>query len=90
MGKINQQQAVELLNAFAENLGGKFKALEDKIAETKREILGGENLDQSLDTIKEIAEEFKAFKNGNAAAQALEKINELTRKVTDLESRPQG
>lgn len=80
---------VNILNDFATFLGEKDKAtfeeLKDKIENLRQTVMGGE-VDEELDTIREIVAELKNLKDaqGNTPQAILSKFSELETKIQAL------
>lgn len=65
--------------------------IEQKIRELKNELLGGQDLDAQLDTLKEIGDKLKELKNDNSLSQAItQKLTEINQKITALEQYKTG
>lgn len=93
----NTNQLKELLENFAVKIGTDHKILDGKKADKaeverinqaintlKSELLGGDGMDETLDTIKEISEKLKELQSSNVGEAMLSKLQELKTEIDTL------
>lgn len=88
--KVNKTELTEKYNQLNEAVqalqrkesGVTEQVVTQKISELKNELLGGEGLDETLDTLKELGEKLKELKEDDSISAAItQKLTELNDKI---------
>lgn len=88
--KVNKDELTEKYNQLNEAVqalqrkesGVTEQVVTQKISELKNELLGGEGLDETLDTLKELGEKLKELKEDDSISAAItQKLTELNEKI---------
>lgn len=88
--KVNKDELTEKYNQLNEAVqalqrkesGVTEQVVTQKISELKNELLGGEGLDETLDTLKELGEKLKELKEDDSISAAItQKLTELNDKI---------
>lgn len=88
--KVNKTELTEKYNQLNEAVqalqskesGVTEQVVTQKISELKNELLGGEGLDETLDTLKELGEKLKELKEDDSISAAItQKLTELNEKI---------